>query len=110
MEAVAKNVAADAVAADITAISLHTADPGASGTNEVSGGSPAYARKTPSFGAASGGIATAAALEFDVPASTTVSYVGYWAGSTWYGADDITNETFASQGTATVVAKIDFSA
>src|SRR5690606_16283904 len=67
----------------VTAISLHTASPGAGPTpaNEVTGGSPAYARKTPSWGTATdnGAVATrtAAELEFDVPMGTTVTHVGF---------------------------------
>ena len=112
MDVSAKNVAADAVAAGITAIALYTGDPDASSgvALEVSGGSPAYARKTPVFGAASGGVATAAALTFDVPAGTTVTHVGYWAGAAWRGSDPVPNEVFASQGQLDVTASIDFSA
>ncbi|MBF6428692.1 hypothetical protein IU440_28870 [Nocardia cyriacigeorgica] len=69
--------------ADVALISLHTASPGAGPTpaNEVSGGSPAYARKAPSWGGATdnGTVATAVAgeLEFDVPIGTSVTHVGY---------------------------------
>lgn len=112
MAASTKNVAADAVAATVDAIALYTADPDASsGTaNEVTGGSPAYARKAPTFAAASGGVATAPALLFDVPAGTTITHVGYWSGAVWRGSDPVPNETFAAQGQLEVVPSIDFSA
>lgn len=97
----ALNTAADAVAGTCDQISLHDADPGGTGANELSGGSPAYARKAPSWSAAaSGSASTASALVFDVPASATVAYVGYWdsTGPTFLGSDAVTNEAFAAQG------------
>lgn len=58
--------------------SLHTAY-SSSGANEVTGGSPAYARKAATWAAASGRAkATSASMVFDVPASTTVRWVGFW--------------------------------
>ena len=58
--------------------SLHTAY-SSTGTNEVTGGSPAYARKAATWAAASSGSkATSASMVFDVPASTTVRWVGFW--------------------------------
>lgn len=87
-------------------VSLHTADPGATGTNEVTGGSPAYARKSVTWAAASGGSKAASNQpEFDVPASTTITHVGIWSASTsgtFYGSGTITSETFAAQGTYTL--------
>ena len=61
--------------------SLHTADPGETGGNEVSGGS--YARQSTSFGAAaSGDCATDADVEFtDMPA-VTVEAFGFFDAST----------------------------
>jgi hypothetical protein len=44
-------------------------------------------------------------VEFDVPAGATVAYVGYWAaGPTWLGSDQVTSETYAGQGTYTLLA------
>lgn len=58
--------------------SLHTAY-SSTGTNEVTGGSPAYARKAATWAAASGrSKATSASMVFDVPAGTTVRWVGLW--------------------------------
>ena len=88
--------------------SLHTADPGESGTNEVTGGSPAYARKAVTFGAASGGsMAASTQPVFDVPGGTTVTHVGFWSavsGGTFLGSADVTDEAFASQGTYTLTS------
>lgn len=101
----AKNTALDAIT--VTYASLHTADPGASGTaNEVTGGSPAYARQSCSFAAAAAGSrALSADVTFDVPA-TTVAYVGYWSAlaGTFMGSDAVTAEVFAAQGQYKILA------
>lgn len=85
--------------------SLHTASPGDNGANEVTGGAPAYARKSLVHGAASAGASTGTTLPtFDVPACT-VAFVGYWdalTGGNFLGYDDVTAEVFAAQGTYTV--------
>lgn len=67
--------------------SLHTAY-STTGTNEVTGGSPAYARKALTWAAASSGSKALAATlpTFDVPASTTVLWLGFW--------DSLTTGTF----------------
>jgi hypothetical protein len=89
-----------------TYASLHTANPGDTGASEVSGGSPAYARKAINWNAATGGtIDDSTAPVFDVPAGTTVAYVGLWDATTvgnWLGYADVTDEAFAAQGTYTV--------
>lgn len=75
---------------------------------EISGGSPAYARKAIAFNAAVGGSmddSTNGAV-FDVAASTTVNAVGYHsavsAGTLLALDDDVTPETFGAQGTYTL--------
>lgn len=67
--------------------SLHTAY-STTGTNELTGGSPAYARKSATWAAASGGSKALAATlpTFDVPASTTITWLGLW--------DAVTTGTF----------------
>lgn len=93
--------------ADATHGALFTADPGSSGTatGEVTGGSPAYARKALSWTAGSSdGIVTAVAV-FDVPTGTTVTHAAVCSsssGSTVIYSVDITDQAFASQGTFTV--------
>lgn len=73
-----------------THLSLHSAF-SAVGGNELSGGSPAYARRAVSYGAASAGVkATSANVVFDVPAGATVRFVGRWTaltGGTFLGMD-----------------------
>ena len=109
-----KNLMLDALAAVAVYASLHTADPGASGTNEVTGGSPAYARKAITWNAAaSGALDDSNQPVFDVPASTTVAYVGLWSlvtAGTFYGSLDVTDEVFAAQGIYTLTdADIDLN-
>lgn len=70
-----KNEMLDAL--DVVSLSLHTAFPGATGANEVTGGS--YARQAVTFGAAAAGVRTlSAASNVPVPA-TSVGWAGLWA-------------------------------
>jgi len=58
-------------------VSLHTADPGLTGTNEVSGGS--YARQALTLSAAdSKATSNSAEVSFASMPGTTVSYAGVW--------------------------------
>ena len=88
----------------VTQASLHSADPGQNGANEISGGSPAYARKAVTFGAAASGSITQSGTDpvFDVPAGATVAFVGYWAGAVFVASDAVTSETYGGQGTYTL--------
>jgi hypothetical protein len=94
----------DAAGTEIGEVSLHDADPGATGTDELTGGS--YARAVPAWGAASGGsVQTSAAMDFTVPGGSTVAWVGLWdgAGTTFLGGVELaTTEVFAADGTYTV--------
>lgn len=77
-----KNALLDsAVAAGLTTtphLTLHTAFPPTTG-NEVTGGSPAYARKPFTWSAAAAGAkAISAAQTFDIPAGTTVRAVAVY--------------------------------
>lgn len=71
-----------------THMSLHSAY-SASGANELTGGSPAYARQAIAWAAASSGSMALSGTEtFDVPASSTVAFVGFWSAltsGTFYG-------------------------
>ena len=70
--------AADGIAAQVDFLALHTGDPGTTGTNEATGGSPAYARKGITWAAASGGQRISSNSQtFDVPAGTYLA-IGYW--------------------------------
>lgn len=71
---------------------------------EISGGSPAYARKAIAWNAAAVGTMddSTNGAEFDVPAGAQVDAVGWFSASTngtLYSIDDVTPETFGGQGT-----------
>ena len=79
------NAMLDAITYDLA--SLHTAY-SATGANEVTGGSPAYARKAITVAAASGRARAASSQPvFDVPAAATVRFIGLWtnAGAVFRG-------------------------
>ncbi len=102
----ARNVMVDGVAAVALRLALHTGDPGTANQAllEVTGGTPAYARKAVAWNASAAGIATQNGdVVFDVPAGT-VAWVSCWnvAGTVRYWKKDVTDEVFAAQGTYTV--------
>ena len=64
-------------------MSLHTADPGTTGTSEVTGGSYARQSVNTSFAAsASGSKSSNAAVAFAGMPAATVTYAGFWDAST----------------------------
>lgn len=100
-----KNLMLDGFAGGTGYVSLHTADPGGSGSAEVTGG--AYTREATSWAAAaSGSVSTNADIVFDVPGSTTITYLGYWSASasgTYYGSRALdTSQTYSTAGTYTI--------
>lgn len=98
-----KNSLATKYAADALYGALFTTAPGASAGTEVTGGSPAYARKPLSWSAPSGGVITASAT-FDVPACTVVGTGVYSAATagTYLDGNTVTSVTFSTQDTVTV--------
>jgi hypothetical protein len=74
-------------------VSLHTADPGLTGTSEVTGGS--YARQTVAFSSASSGAtANTGAVTFTDMPSATITHVGLWdsvSGGNFLYGDVLTN-------------------
>lgn len=89
---------------------VFSADPGTTGaaTNELSGGSPAFARKPWNWGAASGSAITGSAT-FDIASGSTAAYVGATVGTVLGTADvrdsaAVTSQAFSSQGTYAVTA------
>ncbi len=91
-----RNASLDGLAAVAGFASLHSGDPSTTGANELTGGTPAYARKAITYAAASAGQrSNSAAITFDVPA-TTVTHVGLWSAVTagtfygWYPAGGFT--------------------
>lgn len=83
-----------------TWISLHTADPGSTGTSEATGGSPAYARKQTTWGSVSSSASTGTQVTIDAPAGT-YTWAGIWSASTAGTFVDkvaITSTTLGAQG------------
>jgi hypothetical protein len=76
-------------------IGLATSAPGSTSTptGEVTGGSPAYARKQTTWGAASTGVITGSAVTIDTPA-TTVTHILLASAAT--GATMIDNALISS--------------
>lgn len=105
-----RNAMATAYGAAAPYGALFTADPGIAdaATNEMTGGSPAYARKALNWGGASASAITGTAT-FDVPAGATVAYFGVCSSVTAGAATvrdsvAVTSQAFASQGTYAVTA------
>jgi hypothetical protein len=92
-----RNQRADATAALIDEVGIHTADPGVAGTsNEWTGGG--YARQAPTYDAASSGVASLdAALDYTGPATTNAVWFSLWGtGSVFLGAVERTSGDAAS--------------
>lgn len=79
---VEKEAAAVYLGSRVGYVSLHTADPGTTGANEVTGGSPAYARKPVTFtGGSVDGTVSGTAVIFDTPAGT-FTHIGLFDSAT----------------------------
>lgn len=99
-----KNSLATKYGVDAYAGSLHTADPGTTGAAELTGGTPAYARKQITWSAPTNGVITGS-VTFDVPSGTTVTFAGLWSATTGGNFIDkvqVTSQVFNSQGQLTV--------
>lgn len=81
-------------------ISLHTATPGTTGANEVTGGT--YARVATTWGAISGASVTGSQVTINVPV-TTITHWGLWdlisAGNYYDGGALPASQTYSSAGT-----------
>jgi hypothetical protein len=106
LAAAALNVMLDHLGTLITYYSLHTDIVGSGSGGEVTGGSPAYARKAATWNTASGGLMdNSGTAVFDIPAGTTVKRLGFFSAitsGTYYGDAELTDEVFAGQGTYTL--------
>lgn len=82
-------------------ISLHTADPGSTGTSEVTGGT--YARVLTTWGAVAASAVTGSSVVINVPSGTTITHWGLWSvasgGTFIYGGTLPAPESFGSNGT-----------
>lgn len=100
------NVLSDYLGTLITHISIHTAQPDDAGSDEVTGGAPAYARKPITWlTAVDTQIKNEFQLVFDVPAGT-YTHLGYWSAlttGTFYGWEAFSApQVYAVQGTLPV--------
>jgi len=97
----AKDTALDAIGAAGTWISLHTADPGTTGANEVAGGT--YARVQTTWSAAATSSKPGTAVTINVPAGVTITHWGLnsasTAGTFQVGEALPASETYGSAGT-----------
>jgi len=83
--------------------SIHTADPGGSGGDEVTGGG--YSRQQLNWSSATGGsVSVSTTVTFDIPSGTTVTHIGFWDGSeVWLGSIELSEaESFVGAGTLDV--------
>lgn len=111
--AIAVNSTKEALATAYTGlgafVSLHTADPGTTGTNEATGGSPAYARKATTWTAGTAdGVVGGSQVTFDVPAGT-FTYIGIWSaatGGTFIDKASIASTTLSGQGQVLVTPTV----
>jgi hypothetical protein len=82
-------------------ISLHTGDPGSTGTLEVTGGT--YARVSTNWAAPASSAVTGSSVTLNVPSGTTITHWGLWSassgGSFLYGGTLPAPESFGSNGT-----------
>lgn len=102
-----KNAMLDAGFVDGDKLCLHETDPGTTvGAGEITGGSPAYARKTIDYDNASGGSKLLnGTLVFDIPAGGDVNYYSIidTAASVVKSSGAVASpESFTNQGTYTV--------
>ena len=92
------NAAVNGIAGAGTYISFHTADPGATGTSEIS-----MTRPSTTWGAASNGSRVGSQVSASIPAGTTVTHWGLWSAATtgtFLGGWALSaSETFGSAGT-----------
>lgn len=101
LTAASKETAALAVTALGNWISVHKADPGTTGANEATGGSPAYARKQTTWaGGSADGVVPGSMVAIDLPADV-YTHFGVWTqatGGTFVGGGAITTTTLSAQG------------
>ncbi len=100
-----RNSLATKYAVDATHAALYTTVPGATAGTEVTGGTPAYARKALTWGAAAASAVTVTPAAFDVPSGTTIAGAGVHTAvtaGTYLDGAGVTSQAFASQGTYTL--------
>ncbi|MFB7719323.1 hypothetical protein [Nocardia sp. NPDC056100] len=108
-----KNVlcAAYAGIAPTVYVSVHSTDPGVTGANEASGGSPAYARVATTWAAPANGQITGSQVTINLPAGT-YAYAGLWSaatGGTFIDKVAIAPTTLGAQGTLLITPTFSMS-
>lgn len=86
-------------------IALATTAPGATAGTEVTGGTPAYARKATNWGTAAASVIAGSPAAHDVPSGVTVRGVNLMSAVTAGAYKDgavVTDQPFSSQGQFTV--------
>ena len=99
-----RNTLASAYGSAATYAAVYTTVPGSAAGTEPSGGSPAYARKSTSWSAASNGVITTTPV-FDIPSGTTIVGCGLHTAATsgtYLDGASVTSQAFSSQGTYTL--------
>lgn len=104
----ARSALANAYGTNAPFAALYSTAGGASPGTELTGGSPAYARKAATWGGAGATNTNSATIPaFDVASGSTVAGAGFHsaatAGTYWDGGA-VTSQGFASQGTYTLSA------
>jgi len=97
-----KNSMATYYGTQILGVDLTSTVPGGAAGTVLTGGSPAYARKAPAWGAPSNGVVSTGAMTFDVASGSTVAgfnEMSALAGGTYLDGNSLPSQTFASQGT-----------
>lgn len=100
----AKNAMLNHLSTLAASVSIHTATPGTTGINEVTGGT--YAKQTVTWNASAiGNLDSSNQPVFDIPAGTTITHFGIWnaAGTVFYGGELLSaSETYTDAGTYTL--------
>lgn len=97
------NAAAEGIKGSFTHVGLLNS------STELTGGSPAYARKTLSFGSTTSGD-WAGTATFDVPSGSTVNTVGFYtasSGGSPIHTETVTSEVYGAQGTYALTVNAD---
>lgn len=102
-----KVVALTALGTAAKTVSLHTGDPGTTGANELSGGTPAYAQQSATWTTpTTDTLALSNQPTWNVPAGSTVSHVAFrdTSGNVLWSRALPNSETYAGQGTYTLLS------
>jgi hypothetical protein len=96
-----KNLALDTIGGQASYLSFHTGNPGATGANEVTGGT--YTRPQTTWQAAANAAKAGSEVTANIPAGRTITHWGLWtaaSGGTFYFGDVLAAaEAFGGAGT-----------